>query len=202
MMDRSKLGTSAGFWFALSQRKFVPLCCATRGAPAGGAGSAVGLRTTIHSDLQISNTAIMLSMQGLSPNVRRHPQTVRKGDMNNERVLDLALETLELKKAAIDAEIAELKAALGGKTQVAPVALPAPRGRRAKSAAERRAHSERMKAYWQARKAKTPPPAGGGKKPAKAKAKPEMSAANQARSEKLKAVWAKRRKAGKAKKSS
>jgi hypothetical protein len=119
----------------------------------------------------------------------------------DSRILELALESLELKKAAIDAEIAELKAEMGGGVQVAPVAAPAPEGRRGKSAEERKAVSLRMKAYWAARrKAKASVPARA-KKSASVKVKPEMSAANRARSENFKVSWAKRRKAGKAKKS-
>jgi hypothetical protein len=128
------------------------------------------------------------------------PQLLQKGIMDS-RIFELALETLELKKAAIDAEIAILKAQLGDNIQVAIAAEPALKGRKGKSAAERKAVSLRMKAYWAARrKAKASAPARA-KKTAAAKAESEMTAANKARSEKLKASWAKRRKAGKAKKS-
>jgi len=120
--------------------------------------------------------------------------------MDKVRVIELALETLESKRAVIDAEIAELKAAMGGRIQAAPVAGATPKGRKGKSAAEREAVSLRMKAYWQARRDKTASPARA-KKPSSIKAEPEMSASNKARSEKLKASWAKRRKAGKGKKS-
>ena len=119
----------------------------------------------------------------------------------DSRILELALESLELKKSAIDAEIETLKAQLGGDIKIVTAAEPAPKGRKGKSAEERKAVSLRMKAYWAARrKAKASAPASA-KKTVAAKAESEMTAANKARSEKLKASWAKRRKAGKAKKS-
>jgi hypothetical protein len=107
-------------------------------------------------------------------------------------ILELALETLELKKAALDAEIETLRAQLGGNIQIAAAGVPTPRGSKGKSAAEREAVSLRMKAYWQARRDKAASPASA-QKPATINAKPELSAANMARAAKMKAYWAKRR---------
>ena len=77
-----------------------------------------------------------------------------KGYMDN-RILELALETLVARRAAIEAEIAEIRAELEGRvpsvgrsSKVASV-----RRRRPRTAAERKAQSERMKAYWAKRRA-------------------------------------------------
>jgi len=118
----------------------------------------------------------------------------------DNRILELAVETLEQRKADIDAEIAMLKAQLGGDIQVTAAGAPLPQRRKGKSAAERKAVSLRMKAYWQARRATASKPASA-KKSASVKAKPELNAANKSRSAKLKAYWAKRRREGKAKRS-
>ncbi len=104
------------------------------------------------------------------------------------RIIELAIEALEEKRKAIAAEIAELTAQItGGAPKAAGIVR---KGRRTRTAAERRAHSERMKAIWAERKAK----AGKSKaaKPARSKGG-HSSAANKARSEKMRAYWAKRR---------
>jgi hypothetical protein len=120
------------------------------------------------------------------------PPLCRKGIMD-KRILELAVETLERRKAEIEAEIEIFQGQLGIKT---PITIPTvvastPKGRRSKTAAEREAHSERMKAYWAEKRGKS----------AKPKAAPKRAGkdANQSRSEKMKAYWAARR-AQKAKK--
>ncbi len=69
-----------------------------------------------------------------------------------DRLIELALESLQARKAAIEAEMEQLKAQ-----------MKAPRGRRAapaskpsrgpRSAAARKAQSERMKLYWAKKRA-------------------------------------------------
>jgi hypothetical protein len=114
------------------------------------------------------------------------PPLCRKGIMD-KRILELALETLEKRKADIDADIAALQAQLGVKAPTAIIAAiaPSPKGRRAKTAAERKAHSDRMKAFWAARRSKSAKP--------KTAAKKAGKDANKSRSEKMKAYWAARR---------
>jgi hypothetical protein len=109
------------------------------------------------------------------------------------RILELALETLENRKSAIDAEIAEIRAQLkqGDSIKPSAVAPAAPKMRR-KSAAERKAHSLRMKEIWKRRKAE----AATRMKPAataRPKMGPQSAAARKAQSERMKAIWAKRK---------
>jgi hypothetical protein len=64
-----------------------------------------------------------------------------------DRLIELAIETLESRKAAIDAEIAQLRSQ-----------LKAPTGKRGsargpRTAASRKAQSERMKDYWAKKRA-------------------------------------------------
>ena len=75
------------------------------------------------------------------------------------RIIELALEALESKKAAVEMEIEGLKAELAK-------ARPKPAKRRgvpSRSLAARKAQSERMKAYWARRRAAE----AAGKKPAR-----------------------------------
>ncbi len=83
------------------------------------------------------------------------------------RILELALETLIARKTAVEAEIAEIRAELEGRA-------PSPkssrgtkmvsRRRRARTPAERKAQSERMKLYWAARRAEAAKKTASGKK--------------------------------------
>ncbi len=71
------------------------------------------------------------------------------------RILELALENLVAQRTAIEAEIAEIRAELEGFTSSAqsiPRSSPSRGRRRSRTAAERKAQSERMKAYWAKRK--------------------------------------------------
>jgi hypothetical protein len=102
----------------------------------------------------------------------------------DNRILELAIEALENRKAAVDLEIQSIRSAL--KSGAPAEAGPSPR--KSKTAAARQAQSERMKAFWkQRREAKLKTNA------APAAKKPSSDAANQARSEKLKAYWAKKK---------
>jgi hypothetical protein len=86
----------------------------------------------------------------------------------DKRVIELALETLEAKRSALDTEIADLRSQLNPvrrpRAKSAVTEAPA-RKRRPRSAAARKAQSLRMKAYWAKRKA-----ASRGRKPGKTKA--------------------------------
>jgi hypothetical protein len=75
----------------------------------------------------------------------------------DKRILELALEALIARRAAIAAEIEafqeELTGAPGTRTARASKLITPPAGKRKpKSAAERKAQSERMKAYWAAKR--------------------------------------------------
>jgi len=115
------------------------------------------------------------------------------------RLLELALETLERRKAALQLEIDSVEAELrSGRKSVA--AAPAARYPR-RTAAQRKAQSEKMKKYWALRK-QTEGKARPATKGRRAKAAVQ-SAAAKAASERMKAYWAKRKaaeaKAGRAK---
>jgi hypothetical protein len=114
--------------------------------------------------------------------------------MDRKKIIELALEALHVREAAVAAEISQLRseiAQFAGATPPAAAVAKRSRKRRARTAEERRRHSVRMKQIWAARKARSAKP-----KPAKAgNAKPgATSAANLARAEKMKAYWAKKKK--------
>jgi len=72
---------------------------------------------------------------------------------DRNRILELALESLENKKKQIDAEIAEIARELRGQAPRYPLAVQAPKASRARkrprfSKEERIRRSQRMKAYW------------------------------------------------------
>ncbi len=81
-----------------------------------------------------------------------------KGKMEHKRILELALETLEKQKTQVETEIEALRAEMRGSVRAtstrkaAPIASPSGR-RRTRTPAERKAQSERMTAYWAAKKA-------------------------------------------------
>jgi len=108
------------------------------------------------------------------------------------RIIELAIEALRNRRSGVEAEIAALEGELRGRT-----ALPIPPvagKRKPRTAAQRRAHSEHMKAYWAARKARASK-AGRARKTVSVKPKlgPQSAAARKAQSERMKAYWAKRK---------
>jgi hypothetical protein len=78
--------------------------------------------------------------------------------MEHKRILELALEALQNRRTDVDAEMEALRTEMGGSARATlerkagPTASPSGR-RRAKTPAERKAQSKRMKAYWAAKKA-------------------------------------------------
>ena len=113
--------------------------------------------------------------------------------MDRNRILELAVETLEKRKAGINAEIetirAELKEIGSGTTRKVKPAAASTRRRRLQTRAERKAHSERMKQYWAAKRAR----AAKAKKPTLPNLKLKRATANKAISEGMRAYWAKRK---------
>ncbi len=108
--------------------------------------------------------------------------------MENARILQLAIEALEQKRKAVEVEIAELSAQLGSgirgkKRSVTPRSVI----RKLRTAGQKMSQSERMKAYWAAKRAQAA-------KPKTAKG-PQSAASRKAISERMKAYWAERRKA-------
>jgi hypothetical protein len=115
--------------------------------------------------------------------------------MERNRILELALEELERQKAAVLAEIetinAELKKA-GPQPAKKAKTVTARTGRKsAKTAAARKAQSQRMKKYWAVKKAKS----AAAKKAAAArpKARAKTAAEKKALSLKMKEIWKKRK---------
>ena len=122
--------------------------------------------------------------------------------MEKNRILELAIEALERKKAKIDAEIESLRSEIKGQatTPGKKITSAKPAIKPGKSAAERKAQSERMKKIWAKRKSK----AGKGKGKEKAKAsaaktkvasaiRPKTAAEKKALSLKMKEVWKKKK---------
>jgi hypothetical protein len=124
-------------------------------------------------------------------------------DMDQNRILELAIEQLQQKKAGIDAELEMIRAELNGagaavlriKTDAAVVT-----GRRSRTTAEKAAQALRMRKYWAAKKGQTAKVATAPKATATAntKGRAKMAAEKKDLSLKLKAAW-KRRKAAAAK---
>ncbi len=101
-----------------------------------------------------------------------------------KRILELALETLEEQRATIDTEIATIRARISGtgRTGAGLALAPAAARGRTMSDAQRKAVSQRMTAYWAARRAQTATP----------KSRRKSAAAKKA-SERMKAYWAKKK---------
>jgi hypothetical protein len=101
--------------------------------------------------------------------------------MENNRILELAIQELERRRAALSTEIETLRSEMKG-TDVRS------RMKGLKSESARKAQSERMKKYWAAKsKAVKKAP------PGKAKARAKTAAEKKALSLKMKAVWRKRK---------
>jgi hypothetical protein len=109
----------------------------------------------------------------------------------DKRILELALEALHKRMAAVNAEIQSLKTQLKGGVRPKTVA-PAAGKRKARTAAQRKAQSEIMKRIWAEKRAKGIQAA---KKavPPKPKKGPKSAATRKAQSERMKAYWAKRK---------
>ena len=108
--------------------------------------------------------------------------------MCRNRILELAVEELERQKAGVEVEIEAVRAELRGsetpgKSKSAATTISK---RRPRTPAQRRAHSQRLRKYWAAKKTgeakvKTPTP------------KPEKTAVSKAISAAMRASWAKRK---------
>jgi hypothetical protein len=96
----------------------------------------------------------------------------------DHRIIELALEALKSRKAAIDEEIEDLQAEL--RSLVKPSA--------------RKSQSERMKAYWARKRAESAKlSAAQAPKTVVRRRRPRSAAQKKAQSERMKAYWAKRR---------
>ena len=107
--------------------------------------------------------------------------------VDTKRLKELAVRGLEAERARIEQEIRELTHESAGKGAGPKSAgtTTAKRAGRGMSAASRKAHSARMKAYWAKKKAAAKP----------ARKKPRFSAAQRkAAAARMKAYWAKKKK--------
>ena len=123
---------------------------------------------------------------------------MEKGTMDRNRILELAVETLEKQKAGIDAEIetvrAELKKIGSGTARKVKPAAASTRRRRLQTQAERKTHSKRMKQYWAAKRAKAAKASAAKKSsPASGKSRAKSAAEKKALSLKMKQVWKKKK---------
>lgn len=128
-------------------------------------------------------------MKQLSPNF------AWKGIDMDKRILELAVEALEGQKARLETEIEAIRMQLKGGLARPATTAPAAGKRRSRTAAERKAQSERMKAYWASRKSRAAKTKTTAKRAAsRSRFGPKTAAARKAQSERMKAYWAKRRK--------
>lgn len=117
--------------------------------------------------------------------------------MDYTRTLELALETLEKRRAEVEAEIEEVRELMGGIPRqtitkpVTPTLVVVKR--RSKTAAERTAQSEAMKKYWAAKKTQVKVSTSTQPIPARAKRRPKTAAEKKVLSLKMKEAWARRR---------
>ena len=102
----------------------------------------------------------------------------------DSRIIELALEALKARKAAVETEIAEVEAELRGIHRRIPE----------KMLRVRNLQSERMKAYWARKRAESQKLSGAATRArAIRKSGPQSAAARKAVSERMKVYWAKRR---------
>ena len=117
----------------------------------------------------------------------------KKGIMDQNRILELALETLEKQRMEIDRAIAEIREFQDGKKRVfarnPEVSTLVVVKRRSRTQSERKAQAQKMKQYWAATRAR----AAKAKKPTPPNLKPKRVTANKAISEGMRAYWAKRK---------
>jgi hypothetical protein len=86
--------------------------------------------------------------------------SIQEGNMDHNRVLELAIEELQRQKAGIEAEIEMIREEIGKlgisakhRTGKPPVVAAAKSGRtRPRTAAEKKAQSDKMRKYWAARR--------------------------------------------------
>jgi len=109
--------------------------------------------------------------------------------MDKNRILELAIESLERQKAKIDTEIENLRSEIKGlkTTPIKKKTSVKPSNKGGKSAAERKAQSEKMKKVWAAKKSKKAKTKSG------AKVRHKTAAEKKALSLKMKEVWKKRK---------
>jgi hypothetical protein len=105
----------------------------------------------------------------------------------NTRVLELAIEALEGQRAEIELEIQALQSMI--KDRTTPQTVTAVGKRAGRTPAQRKAQSERMRQYWQRKRASK----ASDKARAKPKSGPQSAAARKAISDRMKAYWAKRK---------
>jgi hypothetical protein len=120
------------------------------------------------------------------------------GDMDQNRILELALEGLQKQKAGIDAEIEAIQAELRGKGSAVRQARLFPSavtGKRKRTPAGRKAQAERMRLYWAEKRAKAAKIAAAPKTSPSAspKRKAKTAAEKKALSLKMKQIWKKRK---------
>jgi hypothetical protein len=119
-------------------------------------------------------------------------EQLQKGIKMDARIIELAIEALQRRRSGVEAEIEMIEGELRGRT--AKPAAPVAGKRRPKTAAQRKAQAERMRAYWAARKGRATNTRTARKTaPAKPKMGPQSAAARKAQSERMKAYWAKRK---------
>lgn len=126
-----------------------------------------------------------------------------------DRIVQLALEALESKKAALEAEINALREELKTganrrprKNREGGTKVGGPK-RRSMSAAARKRVSARMRAYWARKRAESAKSVAVGAPAVAIRKRRQMSAAERkALSEKMKAIWAQRKAEAAAKKKS
>ena len=121
----------------------------------------------------------------------------RKEIMDRNRVLELAVEELERQKEVILAEIEAIRSELKGTPSRTPKTSKAVGARtkrkRTKTAAARKAQSQKMKRYWAAKRAGKAKSSKAAKPATKAKARTKTMAEKRALSLKMKEVWKKRK---------
>jgi hypothetical protein len=111
--------------------------------------------------------------------------------MDQNRILELALETLEKQRMEIDRAIAEIGELQDGnkrlisKKQETPTLIAVKR--RSRTQSERKAKAQKMRQYWAATRAAK------AKKPTPPNLKPKRASTNKAISEGMRAYWAKRK---------
>jgi hypothetical protein len=120
-------------------------------------------------------------------------------DMDQNRIMELALEGLQGQKAGIEAELEMIQAELNGAgaavLKIKSGAVTGTAKKRSRTPAERKAQADRMRQYWAAKRAKaakvsTAPKTSPAASP---KRKAKTAAEKKALSLKMKEIWKKRK---------